>query len=116
MLGVVVFTSVARLYSEGILSTKEFRKARGIALVEASIDARFQPVRLDYERLTGVPDCHHSAVMPDRISLYGPPCEYCRRLPYPADVRIDQSRDKLYSKASGISCCLRRTADVALRI
>ena len=71
------FKSVYLLYGEGMTATKEFRQKWNIPLENASGDQRMRPVRLRYEELTGMKDCHHNAVMHHRISLYGPPCERC---------------------------------------
>jgi hypothetical protein len=71
------FASVARLYSEAFKATKEFRQQWGIPLEQASIEDRFRPVRLRYEQLTGMKDCHENAIMHHRISLYGEPCKSC---------------------------------------
>src|SRR5450631_4228629 len=71
------FASVAQLYKEAFQATKEFREQWGIPLEHASIDDRFRPVRLRYEQMTAVKDCHQNAIMHHRISLYGEPCESC---------------------------------------
>lgn len=42
-----------------------------------SIDERFRPVLDRYEEMTGMEETNHNAIMHHRISLYGPPCEYC---------------------------------------
>jgi hypothetical protein len=71
------FTSVAELYREAFRGTKEFRQQWGIPLQQASIDDRFKPVRLRYEQLTGMKECHENAIMHHRISMYGEPCKSC---------------------------------------
>jgi hypothetical protein len=44
-----------------------------------SIDERFEPVRAEYERITGVKESNHNAIMLHRISLYGAPCKRCNK-------------------------------------
>jgi hypothetical protein len=58
-------------------ATKEFRETTGTSSADANLDERFKPVRLHYEELTGMKDCHHNAVMHHRLALYGPPCSKC---------------------------------------
>jgi len=84
MLDEAEFSQVARLYREGMQATKEFRERWGIPLKDARMDERFRPVRMRYEELTGMKDCHQNAVMHHRLALYGPPCQQCgkpRRTP-----------------------------------
>lgn len=66
MLDEAEFASVDRLYSAAL-------RPGGVG----SIDARFEPVRREYERLTGFASCHQNAVMHHRLSLLGPPCASC---------------------------------------
>ncbi len=73
------FSSISHLYSECMHATKEFREATEAALEDAALDERFRPMRLRYEELTGMKDCHHNAIMHHRLSLYGPPCSKCRK-------------------------------------
>jgi hypothetical protein len=77
------YAEISRLYSGGIRATKEFRERWGVplkdALNDASIDARFQPVRDAYERMTGMKERNHNAIMHHRLSLYGPPCRHCHK-------------------------------------
>jgi hypothetical protein len=37
----------------------------------------FEPVRKEYERMTGMGGCHHNAILHHRISTYGPACSRC---------------------------------------
>jgi hypothetical protein len=71
------FASIAELYREAFSANKEYRQRWGIPLEHATIDDRFLPVRLRYEHLTGIKDCHQNAIMHHRISMYGEPCESC---------------------------------------
>ena len=71
------FASVARLYSEAMLATKEWRETHNLSLTRTPIEELFQPVRLRYEELTGLADCHENAILHHRLSLYGPPCRAC---------------------------------------
>lgn len=71
------FAVVSRLYSECFSATKSERQAEDVGLGLSPIDARFEPVRAEFERLTGFANCHHNAVMHHRLSLFGPPCSVC---------------------------------------
>jgi hypothetical protein len=71
------FASVSLLYREAFGASKEFRQQWGIPLEQASIHDRFKPVRLRYEQLTGMKECHENAIMHHRISMYGEPCKSC---------------------------------------
>jgi len=73
------FAKVARLYSDSISATKEFRERHGVPLKDVSIPERFRPVRDEYERLTGYKETNQNAIMHHRLSLYGPPCKHCQR-------------------------------------
>ena len=73
------FAAVSRLYKESMRATMEFRERWGIPLKNVSMGERFRPVREEYERLTGMRDCHHDAIRHHRISLYGPPCKHCQK-------------------------------------
>ena len=71
------FAVVAKLYSAAFGMTKEFRLKHNLPLGECSIDERFRPVREAYERMTGMFESNHNAIMHHRISLYGEACENC---------------------------------------
>ena len=73
------YAEVSRLYSQGIRAMKEFRGTWGIPLENASIQERFEPVRIQYERITGMKESNENAIMHHRISLYGPPCKHCKK-------------------------------------
>jgi hypothetical protein len=73
------YAEVARLYSEGMKATKEFRQRWNIPFENASVDQRFHPVRSHYESLTGMKECHQNAILHHRLSLYGPSCKKCHK-------------------------------------
>jgi hypothetical protein len=71
------FAIVGKLYSEGMSATQEFRLKHNLPLSECSIEERFRPVRDACERMTGIAESSHNAIIHHRISIYGPPCESC---------------------------------------
>jgi hypothetical protein len=73
------YAVITRLYHEAFRATKEFRRLWGIRLENASIHERFEPVRAEYERMTGMKESNENAIMHHRISLYGPPCKNCHK-------------------------------------
>jgi hypothetical protein len=79
MLDETEYAEVAKQYRNATLATKEFRQQKAAPLQETPLREFFRPVRLRYEELTGMRDCHENAVMHHRISLYGPPCKRCRK-------------------------------------
>jgi hypothetical protein len=68
------FAQIAGLYSEATKATKKYRQRWNIPLEHASLDQLFSSLRLRYEQLTGMRNCHQNAVMHHRLSLCGPPC------------------------------------------
>ncbi len=62
------FGAVAWLYARAFKTTGDSG---------SSLHSRFEPVRREYERITGFADCHQNAVMHHRLSLLGPPCASC---------------------------------------
>jgi hypothetical protein len=79
MLDEVEFKKIQELYSAAFKATKEFRQQHNMPLDDLDIDARFEPVRKEYERLTGWKEQHQNAVMHHRIALYGPDCPKCKK-------------------------------------
>ena len=71
------YASVAALYRDGILATKQFRARWGIPLQGASTKQRMRPVSKRYEELTGLWEENANAIMHHRLSPYGPPCKRC---------------------------------------
>lgn len=71
------FAAIDEIYRQCMIATKEFRQEHGLPLEGLEVEERFRPVREAYERLTGLEDVHHNAIMHHRISIYGPPCPHC---------------------------------------
>lgn len=71
------FVLISRLFDDGLSGAKQDRRELGVPVDDPSLHARFEPVRREYERLTGFANCHQNAVMHHRLSLYGPPCAAC---------------------------------------
>lgn len=71
------FAVVDELFSGAFRTTEEFLLKHNLSLGECSIDELFRPAREAYERMTGVYESNHNAIMHHRISLYGEPCKYC---------------------------------------
>lgn len=82
------FAEIARLFTGGIKAIKEFRLAHGVPLKNASMDERFEPVRVAYECITGARVQNENAIMHHRISLYGPPCKQCHKPPRTPKARL----------------------------
>lgn len=68
---------ISDLYTECILTVKKYREENGTLLSQTPTDELFEPVRREYERMTGMANCHHNAIMHHRISIYGEPCVSC---------------------------------------
>jgi len=69
------YRHILELYVACAESAKQKRAAASAR--RPSLDELFEPVRKEYERMTGVADCHHNAIMHHRIVEYGPPCQVC---------------------------------------
>ncbi len=72
------FARVARLYRDGFGGPRASADAAH-PRPPRSIQERFAPVTLEYERMTGYADCPPAAVMHHRLSLFGPPCAACNK-------------------------------------
>jgi hypothetical protein len=73
------FAGASRLFREAMISAKEVRRNTDVPLQHDSVQNRFRPVLDYYESVTGYKETNHNAVMHHRVSLYGPPCERCKK-------------------------------------
>ena len=73
------YSSIAALYDECRQAVKDYRRDHGTTLWETPVVDIFQPVREEYERLTGWQDMYHGAIIRHRLASFGPPCEQCGR-------------------------------------
>ncbi len=71
------YRKITDIYYQCIRTVKEYRKENNATLAESPVDKLFEPVRIEYENLTGTANCHHNAIMHHRISIYGEPCISC---------------------------------------
>ena len=71
------FAVIANLYAQSLNGAKEFRTQNRASLSDIPLAVLFQPVREAYLKMTGMDESNENAIMHHRISLYGPPCEYC---------------------------------------
>ncbi len=72
------FARVSELYRDAIRGVQRHRQSANVELSAVpDLYARFEPVRREYERLTGMVESNHNAIMHHRISIYGPLCHAC---------------------------------------
>lgn len=73
------FAVISEIYAECMQLGKRYRQTRNATLDESPIDSLFRPVREAYYRITGWADVHQNAILHHKISIYGPPCAYCKK-------------------------------------
>jgi len=71
------FTHINHLYRDCFQNMSRYRAERRRQGEVPSIDDAFAPVRNEYERMTGMSNCHQNAILHHQISIYGPPCSVC---------------------------------------
>jgi hypothetical protein len=69
------YNIIAQLYKE--CCDKSIQCERKGLRCKINLNQLFKPVVNEYERITGMKDSHHNAIMHHRISLYGEPCKVC---------------------------------------
>jgi hypothetical protein len=79
MLDEAEYAEVLRLYRDSMRQRKELRREKSLPLDATPLHEMFEPVRTRYEELTGMRDCHQNAIMHHRLSIYGDPCENCKK-------------------------------------
>lgn len=70
------FAKIERLYRH-CAKTKEDRERRNPSPDTIDLGARFDPVRLAYQDITGFAETNPNAIMHHRLALYGGPCSNC---------------------------------------
>jgi hypothetical protein len=74
--------ALVALRTEANRGIKEYRKSRGVGLKEVPrsfLDAYFEPLLAEYERITGYRETNPNAIWHHRIAIYGPPCDDCAK-------------------------------------
>ncbi len=69
------YNAIYQLYGECFRSAKQKRDVPD-GQQRPTLDDVFESVRTEYERMTGMADCHHDTILHHRIATYGPPCAY----------------------------------------
>ena len=65
------------LYGQAMKATNEYRIKYELPLNNCSINERFKPVCMEYEKMTGFKETNVNAIMHHRISIYGSDCSNC---------------------------------------
>ena len=71
------YKGISDIYHQCIRSVKKYRQETGATLSESPLDKLYEPVRIEYEKITGMVNCPHNAIMHHRVSIYGEPCSLC---------------------------------------
>lgn len=73
------FAEISHLYSVATFAVKGYRRTHETSLENTPLHELYEPVYVEYERVTGTKELNHDEIMKHRISLYGPPCERCQK-------------------------------------
>ena len=72
------YARVAERYRDAFRPGQQLREERPLPLDAAlDIEARFEPVRREYEAVTGWQTATRMPLMHHRTAMYGPPCHAC---------------------------------------
>jgi len=77
MLDELEFERVAELYAEAVRAVELYRRRHRATQETVPTELLLQPVRREYQSITGVFEPDTGIIMHHRASLYGPPCELC---------------------------------------
>ncbi len=77
MLDELEYKRISDIHTQCIRSVKEYRQKTGSSLTESPLDILYEPLKIEYDKITGMANCHHNAIMHHRISIYGEPCSSC---------------------------------------
>ena len=71
------FARVAELYTEAVRAVELYRRRHRATQETVPTELLLQPVRREYQAITGVFEPDTRTIMHHRASLYGPPCPAC---------------------------------------
>ena len=77
MLDEAEFAAIAELYDEAHRTVELYRRRHRASQETVPTELLWQPVRREYQNLTGVFEADPNVIMHHRASLYGPPCSGC---------------------------------------
>jgi hypothetical protein len=60
-----------------MLTNQEFEQVTSLRIKGVRSSDSFGPVVAEYERITGLREPNPNAIYHHRLSLYGPPCQFC---------------------------------------
>jgi hypothetical protein len=60
-----------------MLTEQEFEQVTSLRSKSVGASDCFGPVLAEYDRITGLKETNPNAIYHHRLSLYGPPCQFC---------------------------------------
>jgi hypothetical protein len=60
-----------------MLTEQEFERVTSLRVEGVRASDSLGPVVAEYERITGLRETNPNAIYHHRLSLYGPPCQFC---------------------------------------
>lgn len=70
---------ISEIWRQCGLAPKEWRLKHNLPLENLSFEERFRPMLNKYQELTEFEETNHIAILHHRLSIYGEPCENCRK-------------------------------------
>ena len=71
------FATVAELYTEATRAVELYRRRHDLTQETVPTELLLQPVRREYQAITGVFEPDPKVIMHHRLALYGPECTKC---------------------------------------